>query len=62
LTVRELEVLRLLAQGQSTDQICLALSLSKTTVRNHIQNIYQKLGVHTRAQAVAYAYEHGLAS
>ncbi|HSN75481.1 MAG TPA: LuxR C-terminal-related transcriptional regulator [Anaerolineae bacterium] len=62
LTVRELDVLRLMAQGQSTDQIALALSISKSTTRNHIQNIHQKLQVHTRAQAVAYAFEHGLAN
>jgi two-component system, NarL family, response regulator LiaR len=62
LTTRELDVLRLLAQGQSTAQIALALSISKSTTRNHIQNIYQKLQVHTRAQAVAFAFEHDLVS
>jgi PAS domain S-box-containing protein len=62
LTTREIDVLRLLAQGQSTDQIALALSISKSTTRNHIQNILQKLQVHTRAQAVAFAFEHGLVS
>lgn len=62
LTVREREVLQLLAQGHNTEQITQALSISQSTVRNHIQNIYQKLHVHTRAQAVAYAFEHGLAN
>lgn len=62
LTVRELEVLRLLAQGNSTQQTAAALSISQATTRNHIQNIYQKLQVHTRAQAVAYAFEHNLVS
>ncbi len=62
LTEREREVLQLLAQGYSTDQIAQALSISKATTRNHIQNIYQKLQVHTRAQAVAYAFEHNLMS
>lgn len=62
LTMREIEVLQLLAQGFSTQQIVQALSISKSTTRNHIQNIYQKLEVHTRAQAVAYAFEHGLVS
>lgn len=62
LTAREIEVLQLLAQGFSTQQIVQALSISKSTTRNHIQNIYQKLEVHTRAQAVAYAFEHGLVS
>jgi DNA-binding NarL/FixJ family response regulator len=51
-----------LAQGFSTQQIVQALSISRSTTRNHIQNIYQKLEVHTRAQAVAYAFEHGLVS
>jgi DNA-binding NarL/FixJ family response regulator len=62
LTEREREVLQLLAQGYSTDQTAQALSISKATTRNHIQNIYQKLQVHTRAQAVAYAFEHNLVS
>ena len=57
-----MEVLQLLAQGYSTDQTAQALSISKATTRNHIQNIYQKLQVHTRAQAVAYAFEHDLVS
>jgi PAS domain S-box-containing protein len=62
LTAREMEVLHLLAQGFSTQQIVQALSISRSTTRNHIQNICQKLEVHTRAQAVAYAFEHGLVS
>lgn len=60
LTPRELEVLVLLAQGSTTSQIAQALSISVATTRNHIQNIYHKLDVHGRAQAVAYAFEHGL--
>lgn len=62
LTARELEVLKLLAQGFGTEQIAVALSISKYTTRNHIQSIYQQLQVHTRSQAVAYAFEHGLVS
>ncbi len=62
LTEREREVLQLLAQGYSTDQTAQTLSISRSTTRNHIQNIYQKLQVHTRAQAVAYAFEHNLVS
>lgn len=62
LSSREMDVLHLLAQGQSTEQIAAALSISKSTTRNHIQNILQKLHVHTRAQAVAYAFEHNLVS
>jgi PAS domain S-box-containing protein len=60
LTPRELEVLALLAQGLSTQVIAQSLSVSRSTTRNHIQNIFQKLGVHSRAAAVAYAFESGL--
>ena len=60
LTPRELEVLTLLAQGLSTQTIAQTLSVSSSTTRNHIQNIFQKLGVHSRAAAVAYAFESGL--
>lgn len=62
LSTRELDVLRLLAQGHSTDQIAVALSISRSTTRNHIQSILQKLHVHTRAQAVALAFELNLMS
>jgi two-component system nitrate/nitrite response regulator NarL len=60
LTDREREVLSLLAQGHSTREIAQALSISYSTARNHIQNILHKLNVHSRLEAVAYAYEHGL--
>ena len=60
LTDREIEVLTLLAQGLSTERIAEALSVSKATTRNHIQNIMQKLRVHSRTEAVAYAFEHGI--
>jgi PAS domain S-box-containing protein len=60
LTDREREVLSLLAQGLSTQDIAQALSISPSTARNHIQNILHKLNVHSRLEAVAYAYEHGL--
>lgn len=60
LTPREREVLALLADGLSTDGIAEALSISRSTTRNHIQNILQKLQIHSRAEAVAYAFEHGL--
>jgi DNA-binding NarL/FixJ family response regulator len=62
LTERELEVLILLTQGLSTAGIADRLSISPSTTRNHIQNILQKLHVHSRAAAVAYAFEHGLVS
>jgi len=60
LTEREKEVLTLLAQGHSTAKIAKLLSISSATVRNHIQNILHKLDVHSRVEAVAYAFEHGL--
>jgi DNA-binding CsgD family transcriptional regulator len=60
LTDRQLEVLQLLAAGRSTDQIANELSLSRTTVRNHIAHVLQNLGVHTRVQAVVVATRRGL--
>jgi PAS domain S-box-containing protein len=53
LTPRQAEVLRLLEQGHSTDQIAAELHLSVETVRNHIRGILRRLGVHTRLEAVA---------
>ena len=60
LTPRQLEVIRLLAQGASTTDIAAALHLTPTTVRNHIANILPALGVHTRLQAVLAASKAGL--
>ncbi|HME81668.1 MAG TPA: LuxR C-terminal-related transcriptional regulator [Candidatus Eremiobacteraceae bacterium] len=60
LTPREVEVLRLLAAGIGTDDIAARLSLSRSTVRNHVQNILPKLGVHTRVEAVVLALKSGL--
>ena len=60
LTPREHEILVLLGQGLSTIDIAQALSISPTTVRNHIQNILHKLQVHSRLEAVTYAFEQGL--
>jgi DNA-binding NarL/FixJ family response regulator len=60
LTKRELEVLRLLAEGLSQKEIAAALVISSKTVAAHIQHILGKLGVHSRAQAVAHAYRRGL--
>jgi PAS domain S-box-containing protein len=60
LTSRELEVLSSLADGYSTRGIAKALSISVNTSRNHIQNILQKLGVHSRLEAVIYAIDHEL--
>jgi PAS domain S-box-containing protein len=62
LTDREREVLSLLAQGSSTDDIARSLSISPSTTRNHIRNILQKLQVHSRLEAVVQAYKQGLIS
>ena len=59
LSTRELEVLKRLAQGMVYKQIALELSLSTSTVRTHLHNIYGKLGAVDRAQAVLHATEHG---
>ena len=55
LTPRQVEVLRLLEQGHSTEQIAAELHLSKETVRNHIRRLFKALGVHSRLEAVAAA-------
>jgi PAS domain S-box-containing protein len=56
LTPRQTEVLRLLEQGHSTDQIAQELHLSIETVRNHIRGILRALGVHSRLEAVTLAH------
>jgi PAS domain S-box-containing protein len=58
LTRRELEILRLLATGANTKVAAERLHVSPATVRNHVQNIFGKLGVHSRLEAVAYATSH----
>jgi DNA-binding NarL/FixJ family response regulator len=60
LTKRELQVLRLLAEGLSQKEIAGSLVISSKTVAAHIHHILGKLGVHSRAQAVAHAYRRGL--
>jgi DNA-binding NarL/FixJ family response regulator len=60
LSPREHEILGLLADGKNQSQIAGALVLSPKTVGTHIQHILAKLGVHSRAQAVAAAYREGL--
>lgn len=60
LTEREREVLMLMAEGKSTERIAAMLSISQPTARNHIQNILQKLHVHSRTEAVAFAFQHDL--
>jgi len=60
LSRRELEVLRLLAVGLDTRAAAERLHVSPATVRNHVQNIFAKLKVHSRLQAVVYASRHRL--
>jgi DNA-binding NarL/FixJ family response regulator len=60
LTARELEVLRLLADGLGQKKIAQALFITPKTVATHIQRILTKLDVHSRAEAVAYAHRHRL--
>jgi non-specific serine/threonine protein kinase len=60
LTAREAEVLRLLAAGRSNPEIAEALAISPRTAGTHVQSIYGKLGVSSRAAAVTYAHNHGL--
>lgn len=60
LSARELEVLRLVAAGKSNREIAAALVISEHTVARHLQNIYAKLGLPSRAAATAFAFEHEL--
>jgi DNA-binding CsgD family transcriptional regulator/pimeloyl-ACP methyl ester carboxylesterase len=60
LSSREVEVLRLVAAGKSNQQIADELVISRNTVRRHVSNIFDKTGVTNRAQAVAYARDHGV--
>ena len=55
LTKREVEVLQLMANGANTKGLAMRLRLSPATARNHVQNILEKLGVHSRLEAVAWA-------
>jgi len=60
LTPREMEVLKLIAAGLSNKEIAEALVLSEKTVKNHINNIFSKLHVYERSQAMLYAIRQGL--
>jgi NarL family two-component system response regulator LiaR len=62
LTARELEVLRLVAQGQSNREISGQLGISEATVRTHVSSILSKLKLPSRTQAALYALREGLAS
>jgi DNA-binding CsgD family transcriptional regulator len=60
LTVRELEVLRLVADGADNATIGRELSISGHTVKHYVTNIFEKLGVRTRVEAAVYAVRTGI--
>ena len=60
LTAREVEVLAMLAAGRTTPEIAERLHISQLTARSHIQNILEKIEVHSKAEAVAFAFQKNL--
>jgi len=60
LSGREIEVLKLVAQGWNNTQIAQALEISEGTVKNHLTNLYNKVGVHSRAELVVWAWQRRL--
>lgn len=62
LTSREIEILKMMAAGMPNKQVAYRLGISEKTVRNHVSNMYEKLHVYDRAQAILYAVRKGLVS
>ena len=62
LTARQVDVLRLLADGKSNKQIAAELRLSPVTIERHLSTVYRKLGLGGRVEAARYAVAHGLAA
>ena len=60
LTPRKAEVLQLIARGMSNAEIATTLVVSEATVKSHINHLFAKIGSRSRAEAVTYAYSHGL--
>jgi DNA-binding CsgD family transcriptional regulator len=60
LTPREEEVLGLIGMGYPNEQIAEKLGISAGTVKNHMMSIYDKLGLHTRREVIAWVWQHGL--
>jgi DNA-binding CsgD family transcriptional regulator len=61
LTEREAEVLRLIAAGQSNREMAATLCRSERTIERHIENLYRKIDAHSKVEATAFAFRHGLA-
>jgi two-component system, NarL family, response regulator DegU len=62
LTERELQVVHLVAQGWDNDRIAQTLGVSERTVRFHLRNIYDKLYLHNRSEAIVWAIQHGFSN
>jgi two-component system NarL family response regulator len=60
LTAREVEILRVLAEGKSTDEVAESLFISRLTVQSHVKSILAKLGVHSKLEAVTFALRRGI--
>ncbi|WP_245678086.1 response regulator transcription factor [Nocardia acidivorans] len=60
LTVREVEVLELIARGRLNSEIASALGISEVTVKSHVGHIFGKLGLRDRAAAIVFAFDHGV--